>query len=89
MTDTLQPPQSATGSDTLSQPLVPLAAVRPAGYAAPAQFSESHPEALAELAAQVLSDRQAVQRLSDRVVELLHRDLLRQQERSRGAGRRW
>jgi hypothetical protein len=89
MTDTPQPPQSAAGSETLSQPLVPLAAVRPAGYAAPAQFSASHPEALAQVAAQVLADPLAVQRLSDRVIQLLQRDLRQQRERSRGAGRRW
>jgi hypothetical protein len=89
MTDTLPPPQSAAGSATLSQPLVPLAAVRPAGYAAPAQFLASQPEALAQLAAQVLSDPIAVQRLSDRVIQLLQHDLMLQRERNRGAGRRW
>lgn len=89
MTETLQPPQSAVGSETLSQPLVPLAAVRPAGYAAPAQFFDSHPEALAQVAAQVLADPLAVQRLSDRVIQLLQQDLRLQRERNRGAGRRW
>ena len=70
----------------------PIAAVRPAGYAAPARFS-AFPHAedlnlLSQLAAELLQDPLAVRRLSDWVVELLHQDLKLQQERSRGYGRR-
>ena len=69
----------------------PLPAPRPAGYAAPARFLEPAQGAdlatLSQLAAQILDDPLAVQRLSDRVVELLHQDLKLQQERSRGYGR--
>jgi hypothetical protein len=79
-------------SETPSHPFVPPAAVRPAGYAAPAQFLEmAHPEDLAmlsQLAAQLLQDPLAVQQLGDRVVELLQRDLGLQRERSHGYGRR-
>jgi hypothetical protein len=89
MTDPLPPPQSfALSSESLSQPSVLPAAVRPAGYAAPAQFLElAHPDdrdLLLQLAAQLLSDSLAVQRLSDRVVELLQQDLRLQHERNFG-----
>lgn len=93
MTDPPPPPQaSALGSESLSQPSILPAAVRPAGYAVPAQFLElAHPEdrdILLQLAAQLLSDPLSVQRLSDRVVELLQQDLRLQHERNFGYGRR-
>jgi hypothetical protein len=68
-----------------------LPAVRPASYAATAQFLELPKSEeladLSQLAAQILDDPLAVRRLSDRVVELLHQDLKLQQERRRGYGR--
>lgn len=71
---------------------IPAAAVRPAGFAAPARFLQlTHPEELAllsQLAGELLQDPLAVRQLSDRVLELLHQDLKQQQERSRGYGRR-
>ncbi len=71
---------------------IPSVAVCPAGYAAPARFLQlTHPEDLAllsQLAGQLLQDPLAVKRLSDRVVELVHQDLMHQQERSHGYGRR-
>ncbi|MBM0744557.1 hypothetical protein JOY44_23605 [Phormidium sp. CLA17] len=70
----------------------PIAAVSPGEYAAPAQFLEidsAELEMLSQLAAQLLNDPLAVQRLSDRVVELMQQDLKLQQERDRGYGRRW
>ncbi len=91
MTDPL-PQASALGSESLSQPSLLPAAVRPAGYASPASFLEfAHPkdrDMLLQLAAQLLSDPLAVQRLSDRVVELLQQDLRLQRERNFGYGRR-
>jgi len=80
------------GSEAASG-IVPLASVKPGGYAAPAHFLDL-PQAdelasLSQLAAQVLQDPLAMQRLSDRVLELLQRDLTLQRERSRGYGRRW
>lgn len=77
------------GSEAVSDR--PIVAVCPAGYVAPARFSESSEADLAmlsQLAAQLLQDPLAVRRLSDRVVELLQQDLKLQQERSRGYGRR-
>jgi len=81
------------GAEAASGQVVPLAAVIPAGYAAPAHFMDSSHEdelaSLSQLAAQVLQDPLAVQRLGDRVIELLKRDLELQRERSRGHGRRY
>jgi hypothetical protein len=68
-------------------------AIASTDYAAPARFldlPQSEDMAmLSQLAAQLLDDPLALQQLSDRVVELLHQDLERQRERSRGYGRRW
>lgn len=81
------------GSAAASDRMVPTAAVIPAAYAAPGRFLDlPHAEDLAmlsQLAAQLLQDPLALQQLSDRVVELLERDLLLQRERSQGYGRRW
>ena len=85
-------PLTPLGSEAARDCMIPSATVRPAGYAAPARFLQlTHPEDLAllsQLAGQLLQDPLAVRRLSDRVVELLHQDLMQQQERSRGYGRR-
>ncbi len=85
-------PLTPLGSEATRDRLLPPVTVRPAGYAAPARFLQlTHPEDLAllsQLAGQLLQDPLAVKRLSDRVVELLHQDLVQQQERSRGYGRR-
>ncbi|PZV14281.1 MAG: hypothetical protein DCF22_09165 [Leptolyngbya sp.] len=86
------PPQPTPDASAAQDRPIPPVAVRPAGYAAPARFLQlTHPEDLAllsELAGQLLQDPLAVRRLSDRVVELLHQDLMQQQERNHGYGRR-
>lgn len=80
------------GSEAPSDRVIPTAAVMPGAYAAPARFL-ALPQAedltmLSQLAAQLLQDPLALQQLSDRVVELLQRDLMLQRERSHGYGRR-
>ena len=94
MTDSLHSTHlTSLGSEAPSHQSVPVAAITPAGYAAPARFLElPQPEDLAmlsQLAAQLLQEPLAMQRLSDRVMELLQRDLMLQRERNRGYGRRW
>jgi urease gamma subunit len=85
-------PLTPLGSEAIRDRTIPSVAVRPAGYAAPARFLQlTHPEDLAllsQLASQLLQDPMAVKQLSDRVLELLHQDLVQQQERSHGYGRR-
>lgn len=63
------------GPEAVSRPKFP--AVRPAGFVSVG----TDDRALLQLAARILSDPLAVQRLGDRVVELLHQDLKLQQER--------
>jgi hypothetical protein len=81
------------GSEAPSDRLLPTPAVGPTAYAAPAQFLDlSHSEdleMLSQIAAQLLGDPLAVQRLSEQVFELLQQDLMLQRERSYGYGRRW
>ena len=81
------------GSEAPSDRLLPVPAVTPAGYAAPAQFLDLPKSEdltmLSQLAAELLSDPLAVQQLSERVFELLRQDLMLQQERGYGYGRRW
>jgi hypothetical protein len=81
------------GSEAVSYPLVPPPAIASTDYAAPGRFLDLPPNTdlatLSQLAEQLLQDPLALQQLSDRVLELLHQDLERQQERSRGYGRRW
>lgn len=90
MTDTSM--TDAAMTDHSSNRAIPLAAVRPGAYAVPAQFLEptqgADPATLAQVAAQVLQDPIAVSQLSDRVFELLRRDLFLQRERGYGYGRR-
>ena len=80
-------PLTPLGSEAARDCMIPSVAVRPAGYAAPARFLQlTHPEDLAllsQLAGQLLQDPLAVRRLSDRVVELLHQDLMQQPGRQR------
>jgi hypothetical protein len=77
------------GAAAASDRIVPVVAVRPAGFTISAQFLDTTNLAeLSQLAVQILADPLAVQQLSDRVIELLHQDLSLQQERSRGYGRR-
>lgn len=80
------------GSEAPTQPFFAVT-VNPTCYAAPAQFSDTLPsdelEMLYQLAAELLEDPLAVQRLSDRVLELMQQDLTLQRERDRGYGRRW
>ncbi len=80
------------GSEAASDRRVPAPAVSPGAYAAPARFLDlPQPEDLAmlsQLAAQLLEDPLAVKQLSDRVLELLQRDLMLQRERSHGYRRR-
>lgn len=68
-------------------------AFKPAGYGLPAQFLPlSEPqdqETLCALAAQIQQDPLLVQKLGERVLDLLRRDLELQQERQGGYGRRW
>lgn len=59
----------------------------PVGYASSALEPEET-QKLAALAAQVLNDPMALQRLSDRVFTLLKQDLKQEQERRGGYGRR-
>jgi len=81
------------GSEASRDRTVPTPAVIPGAYAAPVRFLDlPQPEDLAmlsQLAAQLLQDPLAVKQLSDRVMELLQRDLKLQRERSHGYGRRW
>jgi hypothetical protein len=85
-------PIASLGTVPMGDRGVELAAVRPSAYAAPAQFlalpQGQELDALAQLAQQVLADPLAVQRLSDRVVELMRQDLRQQRERSGSYGRR-
>jgi len=79
------------GADAPNQPFWAVPAP-PTASAVPVQFSELSEEELvmrAQLAAAVLDDPLAVQRLSDRVVELLQQDLELQQDRDRRYRRRW
>lgn len=80
------------GSESPIRPFF-SATVNPTSYAAPARFSHTlNSEELAlvsRLAAQVLDDPIAVQRLCDRVLELMQQDLTLQRDRDRSYGRRW
>lgn len=85
-------PMASLGTVPVGDAGGPPDAVRPSAYAAPAQFMAVSPgtdlEELARLAQQVLADPMAVQKLSDRVVELMRQDVRRQRERSGSYGRR-
>lgn len=85
-------PMASLGTVPVGDRGVDPAAVRPSAYAAPAQFLALPPGTnigeLAHLAQQVLADPMAVQKLSDRVVELMRQDVRRQRERSGSYGRR-
>jgi len=80
MTDLLSQPQSVTSSPAAA------AAIRTSvtGFAG-MNFDEA--AALSSLAQQILDDPIALQQLSDRVFELLERDIRLQRERSRPYGR--
>lgn len=81
------------GSEAPSDRYIPLPTSSPGEYTAPVQFLSTTKadelETLCQLAAELLEDPLAVQRLSARVLELLQRDLEQQRERHHGYGRRW
>lgn len=84
------PPKIPLGSEATGDRVLPLG--NPAAFATPAHLNVSNSNDLAQLsglAAQLLQDPLAMQRLSDRVLELLQQDMRLQRERNRGYGRRW
>lgn len=76
-----------------ASPQIPLVQPRPTAYAAPSQLAHTldsdELHQLCQLAAEILQDPLAVQRLSDRVMTLMQHDLQLQRERNHGYGRRW
>lgn len=89
---TAHPTSVSLGSEAPIVRSTSCSGTSPTAYAAPARFLDlSHAEdlaMLAKLAAQLLQEPLAVQKLSDRVLELLQHDLTLQRERSGSYGRR-